>query len=303
MSDRGLRMLVLGAGVIGSVYAARLSQSGHVVTVLARGTRLASIRGGIQLVDASTGHHSRTMVRAVAEIPETDFDLVIVAVRADQVRGALDTLGEAAAGPDVLFLGNLANERADITATLGARAFFGFPGVGGSRVGGDHTDGVVRYTLIRQQNSVLGEATGGSSARVRRVRDAFTRAGFPTDVCENIDDWLAAHAAFIVPIALALEKCDGDPAILARRRPILRELVKATRQFYAALRSSGNTEIPGNLYTLYNRLPTVFAVRYWARVMSDGRGELWFGAHFRSAPEETDMMQHQLAKVLAEGHT
>ncbi|MDH3622883.1 MAG: NAD-binding protein, partial [Myxococcales bacterium] len=39
-----MRFLVIGAGNIGSLYAAKLAQSGQEVTVLARGARLEQIR-------------------------------------------------------------------------------------------------------------------------------------------------------------------------------------------------------------------------------------------------------------------
>jgi len=39
-----LRILVLGAGVIGSVYAGKLLQAGHEVVLLARGPRLSDLR-------------------------------------------------------------------------------------------------------------------------------------------------------------------------------------------------------------------------------------------------------------------
>ena len=39
-----LRVLVLGAGVIGSVYAGKLLQAGHEVVVLARGHRLSDLQ-------------------------------------------------------------------------------------------------------------------------------------------------------------------------------------------------------------------------------------------------------------------
>ncbi len=43
-------ILVYGAGVIGSVYAARLQQAGYNVSLLARGQRAVSLRThGIQL--------------------------------------------------------------------------------------------------------------------------------------------------------------------------------------------------------------------------------------------------------------
>ena len=39
-----MNILVYGAGVIGSVYAARLQQAGYTVTLLARGQRAVSLR-------------------------------------------------------------------------------------------------------------------------------------------------------------------------------------------------------------------------------------------------------------------
>jgi 2-dehydropantoate 2-reductase len=41
-----VKILVYGAGVQGRVYAGRLRQAGHEITVLARGQRLEEIRHG-----------------------------------------------------------------------------------------------------------------------------------------------------------------------------------------------------------------------------------------------------------------
>ena len=54
-----MRVLVLGAGVIGSVYAARLLRAGHHVVMLARGQRLADLRAhGLVLEDAQSNHRT-----------------------------------------------------------------------------------------------------------------------------------------------------------------------------------------------------------------------------------------------------
>jgi 2-dehydropantoate 2-reductase len=51
-----MKILVYGAGVLGSLYGARLKQSGQDVTILARGQRLAEIRThGIVLENGTTG--------------------------------------------------------------------------------------------------------------------------------------------------------------------------------------------------------------------------------------------------------
>jgi 2-dehydropantoate 2-reductase len=53
------RVLVLGAGVVGSAYAGRLLQAGHHVVMLARGQRLADLRAhGLVLEDAQSNHRT-----------------------------------------------------------------------------------------------------------------------------------------------------------------------------------------------------------------------------------------------------
>lgn len=52
-----MRILVFGAGVIGSVYAAHLLRAGHEVTLLARGQRLADLTAsGLVVENAESGH-------------------------------------------------------------------------------------------------------------------------------------------------------------------------------------------------------------------------------------------------------
>jgi 2-dehydropantoate 2-reductase len=174
-------------------------------------------------------------------------------------------------------------------AALGGRALFGFPAAGGVRDGS-----VVRYVLIRQQKTMLGEATGESSSRVRRLKEVFSDAGFSTRISANIDGWLLGHAAFVVPIGFALYRVGTDAPKLAADVDTLRLMVRATREAFKALSASGNAEIPMNLRILYLWLPTGFVVGYWRRVLSGPRGELWFGAHSRAAPEE----MRALAEVL-----
>lgn len=288
-----MRILVIGSGLIGSVYAARLTTCGHEVTVLARGPRLVRLQAdGIRLEDARSGVSTIVAVTATATIsPDADHDLVIVTVRAEQIAQTLPLVLSLTSEPDVLFFGNIADEGESINAALGAQAFFGFPGIGGVLA-----DGIARFVLVDQQKTVVGEISRRSSPRVARVRDAFESAGFPTAVCWNMPEWLTAHAAFIAPIAIALSKCGGDPTLLAGDRRALATMVSTTRQFYKALRSEGNTAIPANLWLLYSRLPSAFAISYWRRVMRDGRGELWFGAHCRAAPAETAAMLHHLTR-------
>ena len=88
-----LRILVLGAGVIGSVYAGRL-QAGHDVVILARGPRLVDLQTHELIVqDAQSGNRSVLPVPSVSEpLADDRFDLVLVSVRAEQLVSTLPVL-------------------------------------------------------------------------------------------------------------------------------------------------------------------------------------------------------------------
>ena len=167
---------------------------------------------------------------------------MVVAVRAEQVTATLPVLTHMNDGSDVLFFGHVAGHGAAVIEALGRRAVFGFPAVGGIQDGGE-----IRYVLIGRQKTTLGESSGETSSRVRRLQTMFSGAGFPTTITASIDAWLLGHAAFVVPMAFALYRVDTDAGRLARDGETLRLMVRATRQAFQALRAVGIAEIPMNL--------------------------------------------------------
>jgi 2-dehydropantoate 2-reductase len=72
-----MKILVYGAGVVGTLYAARLQEAGHQVTVLARDSRLADVRRhGLVLEDILTGVRSVTHVSIVDRLyAEDSYDI------------------------------------------------------------------------------------------------------------------------------------------------------------------------------------------------------------------------------------
>jgi 2-dehydropantoate 2-reductase len=102
-----VRILVLGAGVIGSVYAGQLLEVGHEVALVARGRRLTDLRAhGLVLDDAESGEH-RELPIEVLDVPASDvrYDLVVVAARSEQLTETLAILAAMTDLPDTLFLG------------------------------------------------------------------------------------------------------------------------------------------------------------------------------------------------------
>ncbi len=286
-----MRIVVLGAGVVGSVYAGHLLLAGHDVALVARGTRLTELRAtGLVLEDAGSEERRQLSIEALdASALHPRCDLVVVAVRSEQLTETLPVLAEMTDAPDVLFLGNTAGHTRALIEGLGDRALFGFPAVGGVRDGA-----AVRYVLIRQQKTTLGEPSGMTSSRLRRLQAVFSDAGFPTRLTAHIEGWLLGHVAFVVPIAFVLYGADTDAVRLAHDPVALRLMVRATRQAFRALRAAHVAEIPTNLTILYLRMPEQFAVRYWQRVFASPRGELWFAGHSRGAAHEMALLRDEL---------
>ena len=86
-----MRIVVVGAGVIGSIYRGRLAQAGHDVTLLARGGRLWDLQDhGLLLQDAQSGQRTKISVPLLAELSRDDqYDLALVPVRSEQLTGTI----------------------------------------------------------------------------------------------------------------------------------------------------------------------------------------------------------------------
>jgi 2-dehydropantoate 2-reductase len=115
---------------------------------------------------------------------------VFVAVRRDQLDSVLQVLAANPLIPNILFMLNNPNGSRYLVKTLGKeRVLLGFPGAGGTRDG--H---IVRYALIAQQPTTMGEIGGQRTARLCELSAAFREAGFSTKISQNMDAWLKTHA-------------------------------------------------------------------------------------------------------------
>ncbi len=89
-----MRILVFGAGPLGSVLAARLHQGGQQVTLLARGKRFSDLNNyGIVLKNWMTKEEEIIQIPLLEKlIPEDAFDLILVVMRKNKALEALPIL-------------------------------------------------------------------------------------------------------------------------------------------------------------------------------------------------------------------
>jgi 2-dehydropantoate 2-reductase len=282
-----VKVLVVGAGVIGTVYGAHLAVGGTTVSVLSHGSRTGEVAaGGLSARDVLSGDVARAEVAVVPDA-SGDYDVVLVAVRRDQLASACAGLTGLAGKPAIVFFGNNPAGRAAITVGLPGDTYLGFPGIGGVM-----TSGTAGYVRIRQQPTALQQS---SDPRLAALEAALRGRGFAVQRVTDMDGWLVYHAAFIACVAAALFRCGTDPVRLAGDRPTLTLMCEAITEAFAALRASGTAGLPRNLAVLHSPLLKAFAVRYWARTMRSPAGELCFAAHTRHAPAEMQALGQDTA--------
>jgi 2-dehydropantoate 2-reductase len=282
-----MKVLVVGTGVIGTVYGAHLAAAGSTVWVLSHGPRTDEVAaGGLCARDVLGG--GRADAKA-AVVPDASgmYDIVLVAVRRDQLASACAGLAVLAGKPAIVFFGNNPAGRTAITGDMPGDVYLGFPGVGGVM-----NSGTADYVRIRQQPTALPKT---SDPRLAALEAALSSRGFAVQRVADMDGWLAYHAAFVACIAAALYRCGTDPVRLAADRTTLTLMCHAISEAFAALRTSGTSGRPRNLALLHSPLLRPVAVRYWARTMRSPMGELCFAAHCRHAEAEMRALGHDVA--------
>ncbi len=271
-----MKVLIVGAGVIGTVYGAHLGAAGNAVSVLAHGVRTAEVgQDGLRARDVLTGAVTDSPASIIDSADAEPFDLVLVAVRRDHLPLVSAELAMLSRRPLVLFFGNNPDGRAGLPANIPGPVRLGFPGIGGTI-----NDGLARYMLIAQQPTALEL---GHDPRLDGFGATFERRGFSVQRVADMSGWLAYHAVFVACVCAALDRCSTDPQRLARNWTELRLMCGAITEGFRGLHDQGVGGLPRNLAVLHARAMQPVAVGYWARTMRSPMGELAFAAHARRA--------------------
>lgn len=290
-----MRTLILGAGVIGSFNAARLTGAGQDITLLARGRRLEDLREhGIVLEDFRTGRRTITKVPLVDRLePDDAYDLAIVAVKADQLSSTLPVLAQNHRIPSVLFLGNNAAGPQKLIEALGReRVLLGMPNTGGTRV--NH---VVRYLWSRWLVVLFGELDDVVTPRTQAIVRLFRSAGLSARVVKNVDAYLKTHAAGLPALAGAVYMAGGHVRQLAHSSEAMKLYLEAFSEALRALRAVGVPLRPSatRLVELTPAPIMIFALR----CLLDSRlAEMGAQPHLEAAVEEMKELADELRAIL-----
>ncbi|ORA58815.1 ketopantoate reductase [Mycolicibacterium elephantis] len=183
-----MRVLILGAGGLGSVLGGYLANIGVDVTLVGRpahaeaitryGLRITGRRGDLVITD------NLTAVDQTAKATG-HFDYLVLAVKGKDTAQALaeaDGLRDCVSS--ALSVQNTVEKDATLARWLGPDRVIGASTIEGGTL---LEPGLVRNHLTAEVTAYFGELDGTSSARVDDLTAAFTNAGLPAKAVGNIE--------------------------------------------------------------------------------------------------------------------
>ncbi|AEV29564.1 ketopantoate reductase [Sphaerochaeta pleomorpha str. Grapes] len=297
-----MRVLIYGAGVIGSIFAGRLAASGKDVTVLARGRRLEELRhNGVVL--SKPGAHSDEIipVNIIEQLaPDDSFDYILVVMQRTQVDSILPILARNCS-KNIVFVVNTAGGYEKWAKAIGSeRLMIAFPSAGGERIGSNVVYFIGKGILRAFQTTTFGEYNGRKTERVRQLITAFNLAGIPSVFCDDMDSWQKTHVAMVTSIANALYQFDCDNYRLAKSYESVCLMLHGIKEGFAVLHALGIKTRPSKLW--YMKLPVGITARVFRVVLKTKLAETTMAKHCIVATAEMSCLQAEFDTLIMQSH-
>lgn len=280
-----MRVLIYGAGVIGSLYAAYLSQSGCEVSVYARGRRLAELNEkGLLYQQGKTIKCAD--IKVIEHLYPTDcYNYILVAVRAEQLKVALESLKNNIS-PTIITMVNSLEDYADWEAICGkGRILPAFPGAGGSI-----KDGILYAALTPRiiQPTTFAEIDGTNSKRLATLKEILLQAGIPCQIVPDMHAWQICHLAMVVPLADAYYMVD-NPKTVDKNKAVMRRTAQVLHDNFTKLKKRGDVISPPKL-NLFRLCPVSLMTVLLPIVYNSSFGDMFMYQHAVKAKKEMERL-------------
>jgi 2-dehydropantoate 2-reductase len=291
-ADNGnYKILVFGAGVLGSLYGAKLKECGYDVTVVARGQRYKDLKEhGIIIEYFDTGKQTASKVKVLDSMPAEDYyDLCLVPVQKTQLDSALKDLAVNKKIPSFLFMVNNAEGPQALFDALGKeRVIMGFANAGGERDG--H---IVRLMIAKGKAVTMGEPDGRVSERLQQIASKFKAADIPVEFSRNMDAWLRHHVALVGPLANAMYMAGSCNYKLAENPAVIRKGLRGMREAIKVVEANGFPVEPRAIRLVF-AIPEFILVPLARKIFKSELLDIGGARHARNARKEMAKLNDEL---------
>lgn len=293
-----LKILIYGAGVIGSIFAGKLALAGNDVTVLARGKRFEELKNsGIVLVNPKTQKVEQATVNVIDTLlPNAQYDYIIVVMQRTQVDTILSVLSQNCSKNIVFVVNTASGYDKWVTAVGEDRLMIGFSSAGGERKGGKVYYFIGKGIQRAFQTTTFGEYSCKKTRRVETLIKLFNQAKIPSVFCNDMASWQKTHVALVTNIANALYGFDCNNFKLGRSYKDVRLMIRGIQEGRQVLRKNGVNPTPKKL--LWLDLPTSVLAVFFSIFMRTTLAETTMAKHCVVAKSEMILLQQEFDELI-----
>ncbi len=293
MDTANTKILILGSGVIGSIYAVKLSKAGYDVTMLARSHRLKEIReNGLLFFNDNINTVEKANIKIIDKIAADDFfDYIFVTVRYEQIEFALKDIKNNCSQNIVTMVNNPFGYSEWEQIVGESKIIPAFPGAGGKI-----ENGVLYYKLTPRivQPTTLGELSGNRGFRINKLYNILKHSGFPSSICNNMDAWQKSHLAMVIPLANGIYFDGRNNYTTARNKEAINSMTLSLRENFNFLKKNGIKITPTKLnvfiwcprWLLNQILKTIYKTKFAETLISN---------HAINAKQEMKLLNNDFA--------
>ena len=285
-----MRVLIYGAGVIGSLYAALLSETGTEVTVYARGKRLKDLQSK-GLLYKRNDRIETAKVTVISSLDDNDrYEYIFLTVRENQLLTALAELKNNISPTIVTMVNSLdPYERWEEICGSG-RILPAFPGAGGSL-----EEGVLDAALTPRiiQPTTIGRTDG----REKGLAALLRKAHIPCQVVDDMHIWQICHLGMVVPIADAYYESE-DPQRAGEDALLMKNTARRIQRNFRSIKNRGIRLSPVKMH-VFLILPVPAVAVIMGFVFRSAFGNRFMYRHSMKAPAEMRKLHEQLHAFLS----
>lgn len=281
-----MRILIIGAGVLGSNLAHSIKK-GNDVTILARNKTYENLKNNGLIIKHKLGKKSVDHFNVIDKLDENDiYDVIFVVSRFSSLDSIVKII-EKNKSKNIVFVGN--NMNAEKYMNIKDKnilfAFF--------MAAGKKYDGYINSICL---NKIEIGRTDGKDISNEFIKSIFKETKIKITIENKMNDYLKTHACAVLPLVFASYKVDGNLKLLKKDKEYSLLIMDAIIEEYDVLKKLGYEILPKGEYEncVNKKEKCAFIYRF---MFSNFIGRMCISDHAMSAREEFILLDNEFEKL------
>ena len=281
-----MRILIIGAGVLGSNLAHSIKK-GNDVTILARNKTYENLKNNGLIIKHKLGKRSVDHFNVIDKLDENDvYDVIFVVSRFSSLHSIVKII-EKNNSKNIVFVGNNMNveKYMNIKDKNVLFAFF--------MAAGKKYDGYINSICL---NKIEIGRTDGKDISNEFIKSIFNETKIKLTIENKMNDYLKTHACAVLPLVFASYKVDGNLKLLKKDKEYSLLIMDAIIEGYDVLKKLGYEILPKGEYEncVNKKEKCAFIYRF---MFSNFIGKMCISDHAMSAREEFILLDNEFEKL------